>query len=78
MLELVPDSTPDQADSGKQKAEADARPSATIHYLFDPRTPSLNAIISVARRLQEVLLEHGALPEGAPLPFPALAPNPDN
>ena len=78
MLELVPDSTSEKTDSGEHKAEADTRPSATIHYIYDPFNPPLTAIISVARRLQEVLLEYGALPEGAPLPFPALAPNPDN
>ncbi|MFM5924582.1 MAG: hypothetical protein ACKOPG_10405 [Novosphingobium sp.] len=48
--------------------------SATIHYIYDPFNPPLNAIISVARRLQECLIEYGALPEGAALPFPALAP----
>ena len=47
---------------------------ATIHCIYDPFNPSLNAIISVARRLQEVLIEHNALPEGGQLPFPALAP----
>lgn len=48
--------------------------SATIHYIYDPFDPPLNAIISVARRLQEVLIQYGALPEGRHLPFPALAP----
>ncbi|MBV1687441.1 hypothetical protein KRR38_07060 [Novosphingobium sp. G106] len=55
-----------------QAVEVD-RPSATIHRIYDPYNPPLNAIISVARRLQEVLLETGAL-DGRPLPFPELAP----
>lgn len=45
---------------------------ATIHYLGNPYDPPLNAIIGNARRLQEVLIESGAL-DGWPLPFPALA-----
>lgn len=49
---------------------------ATIHYLRSPTTQArhVNAIVSVAQRLQEVLLEHGALPEDGPFPFPELAP----
>lgn|GEM_PF-2177887 len=50
---------------------------ATIHYLRRPTTEArlINAIVSVAQRLQEALLEHGALPEGGPYPFPELAPS---
>lgn len=77
MLELVPDCGTQQQDDGNDRPEADTRPSATIHYIYDPRNPSINAIVSVARRLQEVLIEHGGLPEGGALPFPALAPTAD-
>lgn len=45
-----------------------------VHYIYDPYNPSLNAIISVARRLQEVLIETGAITDGQEMPFPALAP----
>lgn len=57
------------ADSAPQR-------SATIHYLRRPTTQARHifAIVSVARQLQEVLIEHGALPEGGPFPFPELAP----
>ena len=51
---------------------APSRPTATIHYIGNPHNPPLMAIISVAARLQEVLLETGALSEGDPLPFPEL------
>ncbi len=74
MLELVPDCGPDLADFTPPAAEPDTRPSATIHYIYDPFNPSQDAIVSVARRLQEVLIQYGALPEGGALPFPALAP----
>lgn len=74
MLELVPDCGTQQHDDETSRSEADARPSATIHYIYDPRNPSINAIVSVARRLQQTLIEHGGLPEGGALPFPALAP----
>lgn len=64
--------------SGLEDAGADPEPhrGATIHYLRRPTTQTrhVNAIVSVAQRLQEVLLEHGALPEGGPFPFPELAP----
>lgn len=64
----------DASELVQPAADQPPRPSASIHYIYDPFNPSLNAIISVARRLQEVLIQHGGLPEGAPLPFPALAP----
>ena len=67
MSEPSPDSSTDNSDKARTKG-------AKIHYIYDPFNPPLNAIVSVARRLQEVLIEHGALPEGGPLPFPALAP----
>ena len=47
-------------------------PPATVSLIYDPFNPSEMAVLSVARRLQEYLLEMGAIPEGAPLPFPAL------
>ena len=52
------------------------RPTATIHYIYDPyNVPRvINAITSVARRLQEALIEYNALPAGGALPFPELAP----
>ncbi len=53
--------------------QAAERRSASIHCIYDPLNPSLNAIISVARRLQELLIENNALPVGGQLPFPALA-----
>ena len=74
MLELVPDRGSDPADFAPPVAGPDTRPSATIHYIYDPFNPSQDAIVSVARRLQEVLIQYGALPEGGALPFPALAP----
>ena len=74
MLELVPDSVAPQRSGGVQETQPTERPSASIHYIYDPFNPSQDAIVSVARRLQEVLIEHGALPEGGALPFPALAP----
>lgn len=74
MLELVPDPPAGPAVCEQQKSQPGRRPSAAIHYIFDEHNPPLNAIISVARRLQEVLIQHGALPEGGALPFPALAP----
>ena len=74
MLELVPDSAAQQPSGGVQETQPTERPSAMIHYIYDPFNPSQDAIVSVARRLQEVLIEHGALPEGGVLPFPALAP----
>ena len=46
--------------------------SATIHYIGDPFNPPIMAIISVAARLQAVLIATGALNEGDPLPFPEL------
>jgi len=65
-------------DFGREDAGAAAAPhrGASIHYLRSPTTQAMhvNAIVSVAQRLQEVLLEHGALPEGGPFPFPELAP----
>lgn len=51
-----------------------AQHGATIHHICNPLNPSINAIVSVARRLQEVLIQHGALPECGPFPFPELAP----
>ena len=74
MLELVPDCSSDPADLAPPATEPDTRPSATIHYIYDPFNPSQDAIVSVARRLQEVLIQYDALPEGGALPFPALAP----
>lgn len=74
MVELVPDPPAGPAAGEQQKSQRGPRPSATIHYIYDGYNPPLNAIISVARRLQEVLIQHGALPEGGALPFPALAP----
>jgi hypothetical protein len=43
-----------------------------IAYIGDPFNPPIMAIISVAARLQEVLLATGALSEGDPVPFPEL------
>ena len=74
MLELVKGSGEEPAEIAHPEGEADPRPSATIHYIYDPFNPSQDAIVSVARRLQEVLIQYGALPEGGALPFPALAP----
>ena len=74
MLELVPDSAAQLPSCGAQETQQTERPSAMIHYIYDPFNPSQDAIVSVARRLQEVLIEHGALPESGELPFPALAP----
>ena len=74
MLELVQGSGDEPAEIAQPEGEPDTRPSATIHYIYDPFNPSQNAIVSVARRLQEVLIQYGALPEGGALPFPALAP----
>ena len=74
MLELVPDPPAGPAVCEQQKSQPGPRPSATIHYIYDPFNPSQDAIVSVARRLQEVLIQYGALPEGGALPFPALAP----
>lgn len=74
MLKLVTDCGSDLIDCAPGEPALDPRPSATIHYLYDPSNPPINAIVSVARRLQEVLIEFNALPAGAPLPFPALAP----
>lgn len=51
---------------------------ATIHTIYNPFNPPLNAIISVARRLQEALIEHGALSPDGPFPFPELAPKGHN
>lgn len=75
MLELVPDCSPDPAGFTQPAAEPGARPSATIHYIYDPfNAPRMiNAISSVAKRLQDALLEFDAIPEGTPLPFPYLA-----
>jgi hypothetical protein len=70
----VPDSGSDLTAEDQSSPPVDARPSATVHYIYDPNNPSLNAIISVARRLQEVLIETGAITDGQELPFPALAP----
>ena len=78
MLELVPDCFEQQQDIETNSINPGARPSATIHYIYDPLNPSINAIVSVARRLQEVLIQYGALPEGGALPFPALAPTADD
>lgn len=74
MLELVPECGSDASAFDEPQAAPDPRPSATVHYIYDPLNPSINAIVSVARRLQEVLLEHGAIPDGVPLPCPMLAP----
>ena len=74
MLELVPDCGRDPTGPVPLATEPDARPSATIHYIYDPFNPSQDAIVSTARRLQELLIQYGALPEGGALPFPALAP----
>ena len=74
MLELVKGSGEEPAEIAHPEGEADPRPSATIHYIYNPFSPSvINAIASVAKRLQEALIEYGALPDGAPLPFPYLA-----
>lgn len=78
MLELVPDCGPDPADFAPPATEPEARPIATIHCIYDPLNPSINAIVSAARRLQEALIQYGALPEGGALPFPALAPTADD
>ena len=59
-------------DNAHPPEAAPARPTATIHYIGDPFNPPFMAIISVAARLQEVLLATGALNEGDPLPFPEL------
>ena len=59
-------------DDRDPPAVAPARETATIHYIGDPFNPPLMAIISVAARLQAVLLATGALNEGDPLPFPEL------
>ena len=75
MLELVSDSAAQQPSNRTQETQPPERPSAMIHYIYDPFNPSQDAIVSVARRLQEVLIEHGALPAGGALPFPALAPD---
>ena len=74
MLELVKGSGEEPAEIAQPATEPDTGPSATIHYIYDPFNPSQDAIVSVARRLQEVLIQYGALPEGGALPFPALAP----
>lgn len=74
MLELVPGCGSDLTAEDHSPEPVDARPSATIHYIYDPYNPPLNAIISVARRLQDVLFEYGAIAEDQPLPFPPLAP----
>lgn len=50
----------------------EGRKTADIHYLGNPYDPPLDAIICNARRLQEFLIETGAL-DGRPLPFPELA-----
>lgn len=47
-------------------------PPATISYIYDRANPSEMAIFSVATRLQGLLIEVEAIPEGASLPFPAL------
>lgn len=78
MLELVPDCCEQQQDIETNSINPGARPSATIHCIYDPLNPSINAIVSVARRLQEVLIQYGALPEGGALPFPALVPTADD
>jgi hypothetical protein len=66
------------AGLGLEDAGANPAPhrGATIHYLRSPTTQArhVNAIVSVSRRLQEVLIEHGAVPEDGPFPFPELAP----
>lgn len=75
MVELVPDIGAAETDC----AHADRyqpRASATVHLIYDPFDPPINAIVSVARRLQEFPIEVGGLPPGQPLPFPALAPEP--
>ncbi len=78
MLELVPDCCEQQQDIETNSINPDTRPSATIHCISDLRNPSINAIVSVSRRLQEFLIEQGAIPPDGPFPFPALAPTADD
>ena len=75
MLELVPDTPAAKPRGVAQEIAPATRPTASIHYIYDPFNSSQDAIVSVARRLQEVLIEFGAFPEGGALPFPALAPD---
>lgn len=56
----------------EETARDPERPSATLHRIGNPYNPPPTAIISVARQLQQYLLDVGAIAEGAPLPFPAL------
>ena len=78
MLELVPDCCEQQQDIETNSINPSARPSATIHCIYDPLNPSINAIVSAARRLQAVLIEQGAIPPDGPFPFPPLAPAADH